>query len=363
MNLSPWAALPLSTEPQGQVGLMQTFHQAWRARGPSAWLASGLLFLFYTLLYFTEALSPLAASLGLPSKWLLYGLLYSLAMVLGAAQFLRQHGNNPYHRLRIAVNVAVQVLLAFSLPLVLPWFGQPEVYLSYLWPLDMKTVQPDFLRGLPWYFALWFAGLSLVGAPLLAVLFGKRWYCSWICGCGGLANTFGDPWRHLTSTSPFAWRVERATVHGVLVLALLATVLVVLRQLGVGQGTAFEGWSYTVQQGYGFWVGALLSGVVGTAVYPLLGPRFWCRNFCPMAALLGLTQKLGRFHIRVKPDLCISCGNCSTYCEMGIDVRDYAQRNESFTRASCVGCGMCAHVCPRGVLRLENEAWSIHPGR
>ena len=74
-----------------------------------------------------------------------------------------------------------------------------------------------------------------------------------------------------------------------------------------------------------------------------------------MAALLGLFQKLGRYRITVKPDMCISCGNCSTYCEMGIDVRSYAQSNQSFTRAACVGCGMCAHVCPRGVLRLEND--------
>ena len=58
--------------------------------------------------------------------------------------------------------------------------------------------------------------------------------------------------------------------------------------------------------------------------------------------------------IAVKEDMCISCGMCSKYCEMGIDVRSYAQANESFTRASCVGCGMCAEVCPRGVLRLEN---------
>jgi MinD superfamily P-loop ATPase len=53
--------------------------------------------------------------------------------------------------------------------------------------------------------------------------------------------------------------------------------------------------------------------------------------------------------------MCISCGNCSTYCEMGIDVRAYAQANTDVKRAACVGCGMCAHVCPRGVLKLEVE--------
>ena len=74
-----------------------------------------------------------------------------------------------------------------------------------------------------------------------------------------------------------------------------------------------------------------------------------------MAAVLGWMQKIGRYRIKVKPGMCISCGNCSTYCEMGIDVRSYAQADESFTRASCVGCGMCAHMCPRGVLKLENQ--------
>ena len=112
--------------------------------------------------------------------------------------------------------------------------------------------------------------------------------------------------------------------------------------------------SVSVKTLYAFFVGALLAGVFGTGLYPLLGPRVWCRNFCPMAAFLGLAQKFGRFHIRVKPGMCISCGNCSTYCEMGIDVRSYAQSDQSFTRAACVGCGMCAHVCPRGVLKLEN---------
>ncbi len=111
---------------------------------------------------------------------------------------------------------------------------------------------------------------------------------------------------------------------------------------------------WSVKALYGLVVGSILAGVIGTGLYPLLGPRVWCRNFCPMAAMLGLMQKVGRFRIRVKKDMCISCGNCTTYCEMGIDVRSYAQTNQDFTRSSCVGCGMCAHVCPRGVLKLEN---------
>jgi Pyruvate/2-oxoacid:ferredoxin oxidoreductase delta subunit len=76
-----------------------------------------------------------------------------------------------------------------------------------------------------------------------------------------------------------------------------------------------------------------------------------------MAAVLGIFQKKkSKFRITVNGGQCISCGNCSTYCEMGIDVRQYAQRGQDVVRASCVGCGICAAVCPRGVLRLEGAS-------
>ena len=74
-----------------------------------------------------------------------------------------------------------------------------------------------------------------------------------------------------------------------------------------------------------------------------------------MAAILGLFQRFkSKFRITTNGGQCISCGNCSTYCEMGIDVRAYAQKGENIFRASCVGCGVCSAVCPRGVLNLEN---------
>lgn len=353
---------------QGQNGLLSTFRESWRARGPLAYVAALALLVFYVALYFQDELRPhapwldfdaAARTLGLRSRWLFYGLLYTVAMVAGAVYYLRRHGNARYNQARIAVNVGVQLVLAFLLPLVMPLFDAPEFYFSYLWPLDWYKLHPGTLASLPVLFALFSIVASLIAAPLLAYFYGKRWYCSWVCGCGGLANTFGDPWRHLTASSTRSWRFEKIAVHTVLVLAIGSTFLLILDHLIGGSHASFHaivggGQWWSMKRLYGLVVGAILAGVIGVGVYPLFGPRVWCRNFCPMAALLGLTQKLGRFRIRVKPDMCISCGNCTTYCEMGIDVRSYAQANQSFTRAACVGCGVCAHVCPRGVLQLAN---------
>jgi polyferredoxin len=112
--------------------------------------------------------------------------------------------------------------------------------------------------------------------------------------------------------------------------------------------------SYKLRNWYGFAIGSIFAGVVGTGFYPLMGNRVWCRFGCPLAAYLGIIQRFrSRFRITTNGGQCISCGNCSTYCEMGIDVRAYAQKGQNIVRASCVGCGVCASVCPRGVLKLE----------
>ena len=340
---------------QGQDGLMNTYRSAWRTRSPQTYALSAVLIGFYCLLYFTDVLEPIAQAVQLQNKWYLYGAIYSVFMTAGGVWMLRTHGNNRYHKLRIIVNIGIQVALGFTLPFVMPFFGGKEFYFSYFWPLKYDYLFPDTLWSLPWYLGLYTVLGSLVLAPVLALFLGKRWYCSWVCGCGALANTFGDPWRHMTPTSTASWRFEKVAIYTVLALILVLTGIMLID----GFGGKDVGWFHELAQNskwvYGFFVGSMLSGVIGTGVYPILGPRVWCRNFCPMAALLGITQKAGSFRIAVKPDMCISCGNCSAYCEMGIDVRAYAQQNESFTRASCVGCGMCAHVCPRGVLKLENS--------
>jgi len=135
--------------------------------------------------------------------------------------------------------------------------------------------------------------------------------------------------------------------------------LVIIAHLGHQKNILFID-NGLLRQWYGFFIGAIFSGIVGVGFYPILGSRVWCRYGCPMAAIMGIQQKLfSRFRITTNGGQCISCGNCSTYCEMGIDVRSYAQKGENIVRASCVGCGVCSAVCPRGVLKLEGSAFDI----
>jgi ferredoxin-type protein NapH len=196
-------------------------------------------------------------------------------------------------------------------------------------------------------------------SPVLTYLYGKRWYCSWVCGCGGLAETAGDSFRHLSDKSLKAWKFERMILYPILLFVILMTAGILYTYFS-SQPYVFGISTSSLRSVYGFAIGAMFSGVIGVGFYPIMGSRVWCRFGCPMAAILGLQQRLfSRFRITTNGGQCISCGNCSTYCEMGIDVRAYAQKGQNIVRASCVGCGICAAVCPRGVLKLENGTVDI----
>jgi polyferredoxin len=254
-----------------------------------------------------------------------------------------------------------QCIAAWIVPAILVNIGSKEFYFHYFWPLKYDYLFPSSFTSmlaspdkLIVFMAFWSVCMTVVATPVLTYFYGKRWYCSWVCGCGALAETLGDPWRQNSDKSLRAWRIERWMVHGVLVAIVLVTALLWLNSWY--GGSVLGTWSKAAADWYGFYIGALFSGVIGVGFYPILGSRVWCRFGCPMAAVLGLLQKyMSRFRITVNGGQCISCGNCSTYCEMGIDVRAYAQRGQDVKRASCVGCGICAEVCPRGVLRLENR--------
>lgn len=292
-------------------------------------------------------------------QWFVYGTFYTLAVLLLGAKFLWKYRHNRYQIIRTVSVMFFQLGFAFIVPAWMQRMNQPEFYFTYFWPLKYNYLFPDDIRWLTSsshlgiFLVGWGVLMSFVAVPVLTYFFGKRWYCSWVCGCGALAETAGDAFRTLSDKSLKAWRLERYLIHAVLVFIVLTTVL--LWANSYTQGGVFGGASQAASKAYSFLIGSMFSGVIGTGFYPIFGNRVWCRFGCPQAAILGIFQKyFSRFRITTNGGQCISCGNCSTYCEMGIDVKAYAQRGQDIVRASCVGCGICSAVCPRGVLRLEN---------
>ncbi len=411
------------------------YHSSATSRGLIGMLVAIFLVGFYMLLYFYHYLIVEWISLVDPvsrfvtgndaSQWFMYGFLYTTVILVMGIRMLTKYRHSRYHQIRTVSVMFFQTAFAFIIPEILVLLNQPYMDLKNAWPLNYTfffdyNVNSHIDSGT---FGIWMLGwgiaLTAVAVPLFTYFFGKRWYCSWVCGCGGLAETLGDPYRQLSDKSTEAWQIERVLIHGVLVFAILMTGLVlynlfggeftlkinqwllfgiffvlggglyfwhrrkyphmkgnkvlgtIVAVLGVmagvliakgfwgysffGSGNTLSINSYQVRSIYGFAIGSIFAGVVGTGLYPILGNRPWCRFGCPLAAYLGLVQRFkSRFRITTNGGQCISCGNCSTYCEMGIDVRAYAQRGQNIVRSSCVGCGVCAAVCPRGVLSLEN---------
>ncbi|MDT7829233.1 4Fe-4S binding protein [Pricia sp. S334] len=521
------------------------YFKSLTSRGFWGWILGIGLTLFYVVLYwFPEYLGlvqdgdnrgvialfdPLSQFLsGNPaSQWFLYGTLYTMAILAFGIKFIWKYRHNRYELLRTISVMFFQLSFAFIIPEILVRLNQPYYDLKNIWPLNYDLFAGyklnEFLSsGNLGLLMLIFGILSIfVITPILTYKYGKRWYCSWVCGCGGLAETAGDPFRHLSDKRMFAWKVERWVIHSVLVFVTIMTTAVVFSYLRGNESESISKWSnledqmvvisepegkpigerimaaqeagaksvvflhddasgapptientkditikygivskadnqaalhrmesgqtaeltstngtsftveknsavkqydnsliskeffiwsvilvltlifawallfrreelakdarygaigyftvvvgillftyfsspgklfffqaYKLNQFYGFLIGAVFSGVIGVGFYPIFGNRVWCRFGCPMAAILGFQQRLlSKFRITTNGGQCISCGNCSTYCEMGIDVRAYAQKGENIVRSSCVGCGICSAVCPRGVLKLEN---------
>lgn len=417
------------------------------SRGTLGWITGLVLTSFYIVLYFYPYLlgfgidgasntglvslfDPLSNLLsGRPaSQWFVYGTLYTVAILTFGYKFILKYRHNKYQQLRTFSVMFFQLGFAFLIPefmarLNSDTFKLPYYDLKNMWPLNYYNFEQyridDFINAGNAGLALLIFGIVsiFVISPFLTYKYGKRWYCSWVCGCGGLAETAGDSFRQLSSKKLSAWKLERWLIHTVLVFVVVMTTAVIYTYLGydpnkywltkevllalvgglltlvfavvmifkrneLGKDARYGAIGYfaiimvligihyfssgtklflfeaeTLRSSYGFMIGAIFSGVVGTGFYPILGNRVWCRFGCPMAAILGFQQRMfSKFRITTNGGQCISCGNCSTYCEMGIDVRAYAQKGENIVRSSCVGCGICAAVCPRGVLKLENDS-------
>ncbi len=412
------------------------------SKGFLGWIAGISMTSFYVVLYFfpqylglnpdgntgvVGLFDPLSAVLSgnAASEWFVYGTLYTVAILAFGIKFIWKYRHNRYERFRTISVMFFQTAFAFIIPELMARLNTDDFSLPYndlknMWPLNYYAFDgwrvDQFINAGNIGLGFLILGLLLIFviSPILTYKYGKRWYCSWVCGCGGLAETAGDSFRQLSDKSTKAWKIERWVIHSVVVFSVVMTTAVISTYLGYDDTkywltkdlflgavaiflTALFGllWYFkreefkkdakigaigylavilaligihyssgssiflfeagSLRSFYGFLIGSVFSGVIGTGFYPIFGNRVWCRFGCPMAAILGMQQRFfSKFRITTNGGQCISCGNCSTYCEMGIDVKSYAQKGQNIVRSSCVGCGICSAVCPRGVLKLEN---------
>ncbi|MFQ5653247.1 MAG: NAD(P)-binding domain-containing protein [Planctomycetota bacterium] len=289
----------------------------------------------------------------------LYSLIYTLAMAGFGSQALlrwRKKARNPrYQTWRFSTLIGFQVLFFIIVNIV----AVKAMSVEYAWRAwGLYQPYPLFFNTFFWWYPgdpahiKWFfigAGMlgSLVAIPWAARNHGKR-FCTWVCGCGGLAETLGDRWRHLSPKGERAraWEFQSAVV-------LAASIIVGAVVIGIyrtdGNNLWWKAYSYLVD----FW----LVAVIPITLYPFFGGKIWCRYWCPLAAFNQLLSRwFGRLKI-VSNDQCITCTECSKYCQVGVDVMAFAMNQQPFdnSNSACIHCGICIDVCPMGVLSFETS--------
>ncbi len=188
------------------------------SRGLWGWMAGIALTGFYIVLYFypqylglvkdgentgvIALFDPLSKLLsGNPaSQWFVYGTLYTVAILAFGIKFIWKYRHNRYEKIRTISVMFFQTAFAFLIPEIMARLNGKIPYydLKNMWPLNYYNFERYRINGFIdsgdiGMAMLIFGILSIfVISPILTFKYGKRWYCSWVCGCGALAETAGD---------------------------------------------------------------------------------------------------------------------------------------------------------------------------
>ncbi|MCA9528034.1 MAG: hypothetical protein KC549_17220, partial [Myxococcales bacterium] len=168
-------------------------------RRVGAYLLGTAITSLYVILYWfpgaltgvVQVMEPLSQALrkGPADQWFFYGFLYTAAVIVMGIRMIYRYRHNKYQIFRTLSVMFFQLAFAFVLPALLRAFNQPEFYFTYFWPLKYDYLFPGSFEylwkqsgGVGMFMFGWGVIASFVLTPLLTWRFGKRWYCSWVCG-------------------------------------------------------------------------------------------------------------------------------------------------------------------------------------
>ena len=258
------------------------------------------------------------------------------------------------------------------------WFGETFLSNGEGTPANQYWRAYGFILAWPLFIYNWFSdaplwGWLVVGAiqtfvliPWMVRRWGKGAYCGWICSCGALAETMGDAHRHKMPHGP---KVNKLNMIGQVFL-WFAAILMVLRIVGwvLPEGNAIAGTFKFLLYGwpgstkglpffnYAYLVDLVFAGILGLTFYFHFSGRVWCRFACPLAALMHIYSRFGKFRIFADKKKCISCNVCTSVCHQGIDIMNFANKGKPMEDPQCVRCSACVQGCPTGVLSFGRYA-------
>jgi polyferredoxin len=209
---------------------------------------------------------------------------------------------------------------------------------------------------------------------LIATLLLGRIFCGWVCPLGvilDLTDRFFEKRIRRSAMRERRWRnvkfyilvfIGAAALFGVQIAFLFDPIALLTRtltwscyaplQLGfhlLGEHLSFAGgwlreqWGWLFpEEAMHFRMGLVVFSLLGLIVSAnALSPRFWCRNLCPLGALLSLFSRFPLLRKRMS-EACDYCQVCTNLCRMqAIDSRTI--RTDS---RECILCMSCVASCP-----------------
>jgi ferredoxin-type protein NapF len=79
-----------------------------------------------------------------------------------------------------------------------------------------------------------------------------------------------------------------------------------------------------------------------------LSRRFWCRNLCPLGALLGFVARFGILKRHVNNN-CNNCMKCRDDCPMGA----IPEKPQMTAEDECIFCRNCSKICPQSAVSFD----------
>lgn len=190
---------------------------------------------------------------------------------------------------------------------------------------------------------------------VLALLFGRRSYCSTLCPSAMMyGGTLGQSmisfnYESKISRKHIGSRYRKSLYPVIYNSWILIIVAAAISYIGYG-GTYISLWGVDVSVFYSYFVWNTLWYIFFISI-PFVGMSP-CRRYgwCTTGTFVGFFSRIGLFRLKVhNPQTCVTCPDkpCVSACEVGLgDLPAQFIKTGEFRSSKCVGAGSCVIACP-----------------